>query len=160
MLFFIKKHFLDILYVVVSLYIWLKCQTHMAQMHSWMHLAVSNAPDIDRVIEMTKRAPFTDRIAHFWIRVAERLCFPEYDGTADPKVHFRAFRLAITLAYLADEESEAGHYRFFAENLVGHALDSFTSVEGNTIATFDQLAAAFLKQYLVLIVNKTSQADQ
>jgi len=41
---------------------------NMAQMHSRMHLAVSDAPVIDRVIEETKRTPFTERIARFCIR--------------------------------------------------------------------------------------------
>jgi len=95
---------------------------NMVQMHSRMHLAVSDAPDIDRVNEVTRRTPFTDRIAHCCIRDIGRLRFPEYDGTSDPKAHLRAFRLAITQAYLTDEENEACHCRFFAENLVGHAL--------------------------------------
>ena len=37
---------------------------NMAQMHSRMHLAVSDASDIDRVSEETRRTPFTDRISH------------------------------------------------------------------------------------------------
>ncbi|KAG7533327.1 Integrase catalytic core [Arabidopsis thaliana x Arabidopsis arenosa] len=93
---------------------------------------------------------------HFRIRDARKLRFREYDVTADPKAHLRAFRLAITRAYLTDEESEAGHCRFFAENLVGHALEWFAR---NSIDNFDQLATAFLKQYTVLIVNRTSEAD-
>ena len=132
---------------------------NMAQMHSRMHLAVSDAPDIDRVIEETRRTPFTDRIACFRLRDVERLRFPEYDGTSDPKAHLRSFRFAITRAYLTDEENEAGHCRFFAENLVGHALEWFASLEGNSIDTFDQLAAAFLKQYSVLIEHRTSEAN-
>ncbi|KAL9285783.1 putative retrotransposon gag domain-containing protein [Arabidopsis thaliana] len=128
-------------------------------MHSRMHLAVSDAPDIDRVIEETRRTPFTDKIACFRLRDVERLRFPEYVGMSDPKAHLRSFRFAITRAYLTDEENEAGHCRFFAENLVGHALEWFASLEGNSIDTFDQLTAAFLKQYSVLIEHRTSEAD-
>ncbi|KAG7529791.1 hypothetical protein ISN44_Un120g000040 [Arabidopsis suecica] len=51
---------------------------NMAQMHSRMHLAVSDAPVIDRVIEETRRTPFTDRIARFRIRDLGRLRFPEF----------------------------------------------------------------------------------
>lgn len=76
---------------------WIRNQTP-AQMHSKVHMAVSYAPDIDRVIEETRRTPFTDIIAHFRIRYAGKLRFPEYDGTTDPKAHLRAFRLAITRA--------------------------------------------------------------
>jgi len=71
----------------------------------------------------------------------------------------RSFRFAITRAYLTDEENEAGHCRFFAENLVGHALKLFASLERDSIDTFDQLTAAFLKQYSVLIEHRTSEAD-
>ena len=131
----------------------------MAQMHSRMHLAVSDAPDIDRVIEDTMRTLFTNRIARFCLRDVGRLRFPEYDGTSDPKAHLRAFCLAITRAYLTDEENKTGHCRFFAEKLVDHALEWFASLEGNSIDTFDQLTVAFLKQYSILIVNRTSKAD-
>jgi len=124
-----------------------------------MHLGVSDAPDIDCMIEENRRTPFTDRIARFRIRDVESLRFPEYDGTSDPKTHLRFFRFAITRAYLTDEENEAGHCRFFPENLVGHALELFASLEGNSIDTFDQLAADFLKQYSVLIEQWTSEAD-
>jgi len=41
--------------------------TNMAQMHSRMRLAVSDAPDIDRVIEEIRGTLFTDRIAHYRI---------------------------------------------------------------------------------------------
>ena len=69
---------------------------NMAQMHSRVHLAVSDPPDIDRVIEETRRTPFTNRITHYRIRDVERFRFPGYDGTSDPKAHLSAFRLAIT----------------------------------------------------------------
>ncbi|KAL9281117.1 putative retrotransposon gag domain-containing protein [Arabidopsis thaliana] len=75
-------------------------------MHSRMPLAVSNAPDIDHVIEETRRTPFTDRIARFRLRDVRRLRFLEYDGTSDPKAHLRSFRFAITRAYLTDKENE------------------------------------------------------
>jgi len=132
---------------------------NMAQMQSRMHLAVSDAPDIERVIEETRRTPFTDRIACFRIRDVGRLRFPEYDGTSYPKAHLRSFRFAITRAYLTDEENVAGHCRFFVENLVGYALEWFSSLEGNSIDTFNQLAAAFLKHYSVLIEHRTCEAD-
>jgi len=95
------------------------------------------------VIEETRRTPFTDRIAHCHILDAGRLRFLEYDGTSDSKAHLRAFCLAITRAYLIDKENEAGHCRFFAENLVCDALKWFASLKGNSIDTFDQLAPAF-----------------
>ncbi|KAG7564275.1 Ribonuclease H-like superfamily [Arabidopsis suecica] len=118
---------------------------NMAQMHSKVHMVVNYAPDIDRVIEETRRTPFTDRIAHFRIRDTGKLRFPEYDGTTDPKAHLRAFRLAITRAYLTDVESEAGHCRFFAENLIGHALEWTSEAD---LSNLTQLQSEPLRSYI------------
>ncbi|XP_023641926.1 uncharacterized protein LOC111831537 [Capsella rubella] len=131
----------------------------MAQMRSQVHLAISAAPDIDRVIEETRRTPFTDRIAKQRLRDMGKLRLPEYAGTSDPRAHLRAFRLAITRAYLTDEESEAGYCRYFAENLVGPTLEWFASLEASSIDSFDQLAAAFLKQYSVFFQTRTTELD-
>ncbi|XP_048623911.1 uncharacterized protein LOC125592631 [Brassica napus] len=86
-------------------------------------MATSSAPDIDIVIEETRRTPFTNRIASVRLYHVGKLKFPEYAGNTDPKAHVRAFRLAISRAHLTDNEKEAGYCRFFAENLTGAALE-------------------------------------
>ncbi|XP_010513345.1 PREDICTED: uncharacterized protein LOC104789325 [Camelina sativa] len=126
----------------------------MAQICSKVHLATSAAPDIDRVIAETRCTPFTDRIVKVRLRDVGKLRLPEYAGTTDPGAHLRAFRLAITKAYLTDDECEAGYCRYFAENLVGPALEWFAPLESNSIDSFDQLASAFLKQYSVFFQAK------
>ncbi|KAL1222320.1 hypothetical protein V5N11_012787 [Cardamine amara subsp. amara] len=120
---------------------------------------MSSTPKIDLLIEQTRRTPFTDRIANAYIRDNRRIRFPEYDGTKDPRAYLKAFRLTITRAHLTDEEREAAHCRFFAENLTGSALEWFSSLEGNSIDSFEQLITAFLKQYSVFLETEASEAD-
>ncbi|KAL1223205.1 hypothetical protein V5N11_029441 [Cardamine amara subsp. amara] len=120
---------------------------------------MSSTPEIDLLIEQTRRTPFTDRIANAYIRDNRRIRFPEYDGTKDPRAYLKAFRLTITRAHLTDEEREAAHCRFFAENLTGSALEWFSSLEGNSIDSFEQLISAFLKQYSVFLETEASEAD-
>ena len=82
--------------------------------HAIVHMATSSAPDIDMVIEETRRTPFTNRIASVRLHHVGKLKFPEYAGNTDPKAHVRAIRLAISRAHLNDDEKEAGYCRFFA----------------------------------------------
>ncbi|CAA7014131.1 unnamed protein product [Microthlaspi erraticum] len=120
---------------------------------------MSAAPDIDRVMEETRRTPFTDKIANTRIRDTGKIRFPEYSGTTDPKAHITAFRLAITKAHLSDYEKGPGYCRFFAENLTGPALEWFASLKGGSINSFDQLVSVFLKQYSMFIETRATEAD-
>ena len=122
-------------------------------------MATSSAPDIDMVIEETRRTPFTNRIASVRLYHVGKLKFPEYAGSTDPKAHVRAIRLAISRAHLTDDEKEAGYCRFFAKNLTGAALEWFAGLEENSIDNFTQLMSTFLKQYLVFIETKVTEAD-
>ncbi|XP_013594373.1 PREDICTED: uncharacterized protein LOC106302403 [Brassica oleracea var. oleracea] len=78
-------------------------------------MATSYAPDIDMVIEETKRTPFRNRIASVRLHHVGKIKFPEYAGNTDPKAHVRAFRLAISRAHLTDDEKE---YSVFIETRV------------------------------------------
>ncbi|KAL1216935.1 hypothetical protein V5N11_018737 [Cardamine amara subsp. amara] len=129
------------------------------KINSQIHRAMISTPEIDLLIEQTRRTPFTDRIANAYIRDNRRIRFPEYDGTKDPRAYLKAFRLTITRAHLTDEEREAAHCRFFAENLTGSALEWFSSLEGNSIDSFEQLITALLKQYSVFLETEASEAD-
>ena len=96
--------------------------------HDIVHMAMSSAPDIDMVIEETRRTPFTNRIASVRLHHVGKLKFPEYAANTDPKAHVRTFRLAISRAHFNDDEKEAGYCRFFAENLTGAALEWFAGL--------------------------------
>ncbi|XP_013608405.1 PREDICTED: uncharacterized protein LOC106315203 [Brassica oleracea var. oleracea] len=122
-------------------------------------MGTSSTPDIDMVIEETRRTPFTNRIASVRLHHIGKLKFPEYAGSTDPKAHVRAFRLAISRAHLTDDEKEAGYCRFFTENLTGAALEWFTGLEENSIDNFTQVVSTFLKQYTVFIETKVNEAD-
>ena len=99
-------------------------------------MALSYAPDIDMVIDETRKTPFTNIIASVRLHHVGKLKFPEYAGNTDPKVHVRAFHLAISRAHFTDDEKEAGYCRFFAENLTGAALEWFAGLEENSIDNF------------------------
>ena len=86
----------------------------LKRIHAIVHMATSSAPDIDMVIEETRRTLFTNRIASVRLHHVGKLKFPEYAGNTDPKAHVRAFRLAISRAHLTDDEKESGYCRFFA----------------------------------------------
>ena len=78
------------------------------RIHAIVHMATSSAPDIDMVIEETRRTPFTNRIASVRLHHVGKLKFPECAGNINPKAHVRAFRLAISRAHLTDNEKESG----------------------------------------------------
>ena len=131
----------------------------LKRIHTIVYMATSSAPDIDMVIEETRRTPFTNRIASVRLHHVGKLKFPEYAENTDPKAHVRAFRLAISRVHLNDDEKEAGYCRFFAENLTGAAFEWFAGLEENSIDNFTQLVSTFLKQYLVFLETRVTEAD-
>ncbi|XP_013700603.1 uncharacterized protein LOC106404429 [Brassica napus] len=122
-------------------------------------MATTFAPDIDMVIEETRRTPFTNKIASVRLHHVGKLKFPEYAGNTDPKAPVRAFRLAISRAHLTDNEKEAGYCHLLAKNLTGAALEWFAGLEENSIDNFTQLVSTFLKQYSVFIETRVTEAD-
>ncbi|CAA7045904.1 unnamed protein product [Microthlaspi erraticum] len=128
-------------------------------MKSYVHAATSSAPNIDLVIRETRRTPFTKKIGHVRLSDAGKIKFPEYSGNSDPRAHVRSFMLAITKAHLTAEEEEAGHCKFFVENLTGSALEWFSSLKRGSIDNFTQLVSVFLKQYSVFIETRATEAD-
>uniref|UniRef100_A0A0D3CH64 Retrotransposon gag domain-containing protein n=1 Tax=Brassica oleracea var. oleracea TaxID=109376 RepID=A0A0D3CH64_BRAOL len=131
----------------------------LKRIHAIVHMATSSAPDIDMVIEKTRRTPFTSKITSVKLHHVGKLKFPECAGNSDPKSHIRAFRLAISRAHLTDDEKKAGYSRFFGENLTGAALEWFTGLEENLIDNFTQLVSTFLKQYSVFIETRVTETD-
>ncbi|KAG7556855.1 Retrotransposon gag domain [Arabidopsis suecica] len=136
-----------------------KVRQELDKMKSKFHQATSSAPEIDRVIEETRRTPFTSRISNLRIKDSRKVKLPTYDGKGDPKNHLAAFQIAAGRIDLEQDEQDAGYCKLFSENLSGSALLWFTQLEPGTIDSFKALSSAFLKQYSMFLEKATSDAD-
>ncbi|XP_024013110.1 uncharacterized protein LOC112087324 [Eutrema salsugineum] len=134
-------------------------------MKSQVHNATSAAPEIDRMLEETQRTPFNARITEARIPEPGKVRIPFYEGTTDSKAHITAFRIAMGRAFtknaakLTGREVDAGYCLLFVEHLKGAALEWFSRQERNSIDSFHQLSALFLKQYLMFMDRGTSDPD-
>ncbi|KAG7543161.1 Integrase catalytic core [Arabidopsis thaliana x Arabidopsis arenosa] len=137
----------------------IKVRQELNEMKSKFHQATSSAPKIDRVIEETRRTPFTSRISNLRIKDSRKVKLPTYDGKGDPKNHLAAFQIAVGRIDLEPDEEDAGYCKLFSENLSGPALLWITQLEPESIDSFKELSSAFLKQYSMFMEKATSDAD-
>ncbi|KAG7588680.1 Retrotransposon gag domain [Arabidopsis suecica] len=137
----------------------IKGRQELDEMKSKFHQATSSAPEIDRVIEETRRTPFTSRISNLRIKDSRKVNLPTYKGKGDPKNHLAAFQIVAGRIDLEPDEEDAGYCKLFSENLSGSALLWFTQLEPGTIDSFKELSSAFLKQYSMFMEKATSDAD-
>ncbi|KAG7594217.1 Retrotransposon gag domain [Arabidopsis thaliana x Arabidopsis arenosa] len=137
----------------------IKVRQELDEMKSKFHQATSSAPEIDRVIEETRRTPFTSRISNLRIKDSRKVNLPTYNGKGDPKNHLATFQIAAGRIDLELDEEDAGYCKLFSENLSGSALLWFTQLEPGNIDSFKELSSAFLKQYSMFMEKATSDAD-
>ncbi|KAG7548052.1 Ribonuclease H-like superfamily [Arabidopsis suecica] len=104
----------------------IKVRQELGEMKSKFHQATSSALEIDRVIQETRRTPFTSRISNLRIKDSRKVNLPTYDGKGDPKNHLAAFQIAAGRIDLEPDEEDAGYCKLFSENLSGSALLWFT----------------------------------
>lgn len=92
------------------------------QMSSKIHKVTSAAPQIESVLAVTSRTPFTNTLTdvHFW--KIEKLRLLEYKPGGDPVDHMTAFNIAKARARLPDDEKDAGYCQLFVETLHDQAL--------------------------------------
>lgn len=60
-----------------------KNDIELRRIHAIMYLVTSSALDIDRVVEETRRTPFTNRIASVSRHDVRNIKFPKYSGNSD-----------------------------------------------------------------------------
>ena len=88
------------------------------------------------------------------LRKIEKLRLPEYKPGGDPVEHMTALNIAMAWARLSDEERDAGYCQLFVEALHEQALTWFSQFEENSISSFRDLSAAFLKTYIMFTKRK------
>ncbi|XP_010513726.1 PREDICTED: uncharacterized protein LOC104789778 [Camelina sativa] len=127
-------------------------------MNTLLHRAISTAPEIDRIVEVTRQSPFTQRVARAAIPNV-KLKLPIYQGDKDPVQFMTSFMATMSKARFTDEQRDAGCCQLFVDSLSGPALVWFTRLEPNSIDNFDDLSKAFLKNYRILIERGVTSSD-
>lgn len=84
---------------------------------------------------------------------------PRYSGTSNPKAHKTSFRIAMDRSQLREDEKMAGYSQLFAKNLFGAALKWFSKQEEESIDSFKQLSAVFLKHYSMFVEDESTIAN-
>jgi len=86
-------------------------------------------PNIDRVIEETRRTPFTPQIPSLKIRDSRKLNLEPYNGLEDPKSYLAAFLIAAKRVDLDEDEEYAGFCKLFSRKSVWTSIDMVHPVE-------------------------------
>ncbi|KAG7579011.1 Retrotransposon gag domain [Arabidopsis thaliana x Arabidopsis arenosa] len=128
-----------------------KFHRDLREIKSKFHQAINSAPDIDKVIEETRRTQFTPRIANLQIKDSRKVNLPTYEGKGDPKSHLADFKIAAGRINLEEHKEDAGYCKLFSENLSGSALLWFTQFELGSIKSFNELSTVFMKQYFMFM---------
>ena len=105
----------------------------------------TSASQIERVLAKTLRIPFTQWISGVRFRLIERLL------CTNPTDHVTSFNIAMGRANFPDEEKDAGFCQLFVESLEGPAVNWFSRLPENSVNSFNDLSAAFLKHYIMFI---------
>jgi len=128
-------------------------------MNAKVHQATTSAPEVEKVIEATRRTPFTSRISKLRIRDFRDFKLPGYNGKGDPKEYLTSFQVIAGRVPLEPHEEDAGLCKLFSESLSGPALTWFTQLEEGSIDNFKQLSTAFIKQYGYFIKSDVTEAQ-
>ncbi|XP_048605883.1 uncharacterized protein LOC125583286 [Brassica napus] len=118
-------------------------------MNEKIHQVTSAAPQIETILAATSRTPFTSALTSVQLGKIEKLRLPEYKPGRDQVEHMIAFNIAMARPRLPDEERDAGYCQLFVETLHEQALTWFSQLEENSIGSFRDLSAAFLKTYIM-----------
>lgn len=107
-------------------------------MNSKVHRAISSAPEIERVLEETKKTSFTERIINTPVKHMGKIKFPTYEEKSDSCHYITAFTIAMGRTQFSDEERDAGYSQIFVENLNGAVFSWFSRLEAKSVDNFHQ----------------------
>ncbi|XP_019085475.1 PREDICTED: uncharacterized protein LOC109126402 [Camelina sativa] len=134
-------------------------QSKIRDMQSMMHSATTLAPDIPRVIEESKRTPFSHQIARVRVKDIGKIKLMSYEGKRDPTTHLKTFLLTVSHVDLELDEADAGYCKLFAEMFCGPTLLWFSSLAAGYVNNFMELSTSFIKQYSSLIETAVTYAQ-
>jgi len=77
-------------------------------MSSKMHRATTTAPELEKVLDETKRSPFTARLSAVHVRHVNKVKLIPYNGLTDPKIFLKSMYIAINGAHFSTEEAMLG----------------------------------------------------
>ncbi|KAL5781693.1 hypothetical protein ACOSP7_006722 [Xanthoceras sorbifolium] len=93
-------------------------------------------------------SPFVDAIALVeMLRKFSFLNIKHYDNTMNPDDHIVQYRQRMFMAAIFRDLREACMCKVFGSSLVGPALQWFTNLPNNSIASFAQLNDIFVEQF-------------
>ncbi|CAA7031268.1 unnamed protein product [Microthlaspi erraticum] len=105
--------------------------------------------EIFEIIADIRRTPLTSRLSEVPLKKRASLHLNFYDGREDPKQWITSFMTAMRRQKYTSPEEQSAHFcQALAEHLRGDALTWFSNLRADSIDSFDDLAAAFLKQHL------------
>ncbi|CAA0406392.1 unnamed protein product [Arabidopsis thaliana] len=106
-------------------------------MSSKMHRATTTAPELEKVLDETKRSPFTARLSAVHVRHVNKVKLIPYNGLTDPKIFLKSMYIAINGAHFSTEEAMLGAAK----------------------CSYRELTSVFLQHHSFFMIKEATNAD-